>query len=158
MNLQEWDFDLVLIYGYVAVSLPRLAKHHNAWNRIHGSQGYSWRPGSVSFGTIDADEYPPLTVVLQDAYLPPISTTRVIKVPFQVEDDGVVVSDPLTQDWRVPIPAGNYALYFAIEPFEASWKYSLTFISEEALPKAEIILADELLSPPDELLMEAELA
>lgn len=156
MNQQQWDFDLVLIYSYVAVSLPGLANHHNGWNRTPGSQGCSWRSGSVSFGAIDANENPPLTVVLQDAYLPPSGATRVIKVPFQVEDDGVVVSDPLTQDWRVPIPAGNYALYFAIEPFEATWRYSLTFVSEEAFSKAEMILADEWLSPPDELLMEAE--
>jgi len=66
------------------------------------------------------------------------------------------VIDPLTQEWQVPIPEGNYALFFTVEPFGTSWKYSLTFVPTKELPEAEIILSDEFLSPPKELLMHAE--
>lgn len=156
MNRQKWEYQLFLEYSFVAVSLPRLAHEINDWNSTHGAQGFSWRPGSVSFGTFDADDNVQISVELQNSYISPVAAIRIIKVPFQVEEDGVTLIDVLTQKWRVPIPEGNYALFFAVEPFEASWKYLLTFVSEKVLPEAEIMLADELLSPPDELLMDAE--
>ena len=156
MNQQKWEYQLFLEYSFVAVSLPRIVHETNNWNSTHGAQGFSWRPGSVSFGTFDADDDALISIELQDSYISSAAATRIIKVPFQVENDGIILIDPLTQEWHVPIPAGNYALFFAIEPFEASWKYSLIFVAEEVLPEAEIILADELLSPPDELLMHTE--
>jgi hypothetical protein len=156
MNQQKWEFQLVLLYSFVAISLPKLVHETNDWNRTHDVQGFSWRPGSVSFGTFDADGYRRFTVELKDSYAYPATAIRIIKVPFLVEEDGIVVIDPLTQGWHLPIPPGNYALFFTIEPFEAFWKYSLTFIPEQVLPKAEIILADQLLSPPEELLMQAD--
>ena len=156
MNQEKWDFVPALIYSFIVVSLPTLEHPYNNWNSTHGAQGFSWRPGSVSFGTFDADDDALISVELQNSYISPTAAIRIIKVPFQVEEDGITLIDPLTQEWRVPIPEGNYALFFAIEPFEASWKYSLTFVSEKALSEAEIILADEWLSPPEELLMHAE--
>ena len=156
MHQRKWRYQLVLLYGFAAVSLPRLVHEMNDWNRVHGSQGFSWRPGSVSFAAFDTDDNCPLSIALQDAYIPPTAATRIIKVPFQVEEDGIIVIDPLTQEWHVPIPPGTYALYFAAEPFEAAWRYTLTFVPEQALPQAEIIRADEWLSPPKELLMHAE--
>ena len=155
MNQQKWEYSLVLVYGFVAVSLPQLVHEMNDWNQTHGAQGFSWRPGSVSFLAFDADNNSPLSVELQDSYVTPASAMRLIKVPFQVEEEGIIVIDPLTQEWQVPIPPGNYALYFAVEPFEAEWKYTLTFVADKALPQVEIIIADELLSPSEELLMHA---
>lgn len=156
MNQRRWEFQLFLEYSFVAVSLPRLVHEMNGWNRTHGAQGFSWRPGSVSFGTFDADGLRPLSVELRNTYNPPTAATRIIKVPFRIEEDGIILIDPLAEEWPVPIPPGTYALYFASEPFEAAWKYRLTFVAEKALPQAEIILADEFLSPPEELLMHAE--
>jgi hypothetical protein len=156
MNQQKWEFQMFLEYRFVAVSLPHEAHLLNGWNRTHGAQGFSWRPGSVSFMGFDVNGYSPVSVELQDSYVPPVAATRIIKVPFQVEENGIILSDPLTQEWPVPIPPGNYALYFAAEPFEADWKYTLTFVPEKALPQAEIIRADEFLSPPEKLLMHAE--
>lgn len=156
MNHHKWEFQMFLEYRFVAVSLPQEVHLLNGWNRTHGAQGFSWHPGSVSFAVFDADDNSPVSVELQDSFVPPVAATRIIKVPFQVEEDGIILIDPLTQEWPVPIPPGNYALYFAAEPFEAEWKYSLTFVAEKALPKAEIIRADEFLSPLEELFMHAE--
>ena len=156
MNQQRWEYELVLVYPFVAVSLPQLARETNNWNQTHGAQGFSWRPGSVSFLLFDADDNAPLAVELQDSYAQPAVASRIIKVPFQVEADGIILIDPLTQEWHVPIPPGTYALYFAAETFETAWRYTLTFVTEQALPQAEIVRADEWLSPPENLLMEAE--
>jgi hypothetical protein len=98
MNQQKWEFQLFLEYSFVAVSLPRLVHETNNWNRTHGAQGFSWRPGSVSFGTFDADGFRPFSVEVRDSYHPPASATRIIKDPFQVEKDGIILIDPLTQE------------------------------------------------------------
>ncbi len=155
MDQQTWEFDPVLIYNFIAVHLPELLHPLNDWRSIHGKQGFSWRPGSVSFATIDADGNSPLFVEIRESYSQPISAIRVVKVPFEVGSAGVIVRETV-QKWNVPIPEGYYALFFTIEPLGESWKYHLSFIPTKEIPQAEIILADELLSPPDELLMEAE--
>jgi hypothetical protein len=145
----------VLIYNFIAVHLPELLYPLNDWRSIHDKQGFNWRPGSVSFATIDADGDSPLFVEIRESYSQPTGAVRIVKVPFEVGTAGVIVRETV-QKWNVPIPEGHYALFFAIEPLGESWKYHLSFISTKELPRAEIILADDLLSPPSDLFMESK--
>jgi competence protein J (ComJ) len=155
MEQQTWEYSPVLIYSELTLFLPDLPHPFNHWSSVHGDQGFSWRPGSVSFGTIDSDGPSPTFVEIRNSYALSVEARRVIKVPFEVGSRGVVLSDPI-QQWEIPIPAGHYALFFSIEPFGKSWQYHITFVPTEGVVKAEIIRADEVLSPPEELLMEAE--
>src|SRR5690348_11475992 len=102
MNQQKWEYQLFLQYSFIAISLPTLERPLNQWNRVHGAQGFSWRPGSVSFGTFDADEDRHLSIALQNAFIPPPAAIRIIKVPFRVEEDGILLIDILAQEWSVP--------------------------------------------------------
>lgn len=80
---------------------------------------------------------------------------RLIKVPFEVDSDGIIFSGPNPDEGSpIPIPAGDHAVYFAIESIgEDVWQYTITFVPSSSEVKAEIIQADKLLSPPQELLM-----
>lgn len=152
------NFDPILTYSFIAVHLPNLSRPLNQWTRIHGEQGFSWRPGSVSFGTIDADGPFPTRVEYREFYVPPAQVVRLLRVPFEVDSEGIVFSGPNPgEDWPVPIPAGYYAVYFAIESIgEDIWRYTITFVPSNSEVKAEILQADKLLSPPQHLLMQAE--
>lgn len=156
MTYRRWNFDPLLTYSFMTVHSPNLSRPFNQWAHVHSDQGFSWRPGSVSFGTIDSNGPFPTTVELRKSYIPSSQAIRIIKVPFEVGPEGIIFSDP-NEGWPVLIPAGYYAVYFAIEPIgEDVWRYTITFVPSESEVKAEIIKADNLLSPPPELLMEAE--
>ena len=88
-------------------------------------------------------------------YVASDETIRVIKVPFKVGLQGVILADSV-QSWNIPIAAGDYALFFTIEPFGKIWRYGIIFVPTDEAVKPEIIRADALLTPPKELLMEAK--
>lgn len=84
MDEQRWECKAILVYSSLTVILPELPHPFDHWNKIHGAQGFSYRPGSVSFGTIDADDPSPTLVKVRQFYVPSDETIRVIKVPFKV--------------------------------------------------------------------------
>ena len=53
MEQKQWSFMAVFVYSMLNVFLPDLTHPYNDLNSIHARQGFSWRPESVSFGTID---------------------------------------------------------------------------------------------------------
>lgn len=57
---------------------------------------------------------------------------------------------------KYPFLIGQYDLFFAIVSYEMSWKYLITFVPTNQVHSAEIIRADQELSPPEHLLMDAE--
>ncbi|SRR5579885_3840306 len=154
MGEQPWEYQAILVYSNVTVFLPELLHPFNHWNNTHGVQGFSYRPGSVSFGTIDADDPAPTLVAVRQSYTPSKEAIRVIKVPFTVGFQGVMLADSV-QSWHIPVAAGDYALFFTIEPFGKNWRYSIIFVPSDEAVKPEIIRADDLLTPPQHLLMEA---
>jgi len=44
------EFELGILYTTIAVMQP--GEDFNDWNNTHVNQGFSWRPMSVSFGTL----------------------------------------------------------------------------------------------------------
>ncbi|WNZ26896.1 hypothetical protein HJG54_28635 [Leptolyngbya sp. NK1-12] len=46
------SFQLRALYNQVAVFDPSLEYPYNDWLPQHAAQGFTWRPGSVSFGTL----------------------------------------------------------------------------------------------------------
>ena len=47
----ECKFEMLVSYYHIAIFDTDLG--FNDWRDAHGKQGFSWRPGSVSFGTLD---------------------------------------------------------------------------------------------------------
>lgn len=86
----------------------------NEWDNDHVAQGFSWRPGNVSFGLPDTDN--DSLVQISDQPLQQNHTTndieRVIEVPFKIVS-GVVVGTTY-DDYEFDIPAGLYQLKFTV--------------------------------------------
>lgn len=168
------SFKLGICYSQIAVYDPDIENPFNDWTQQHGAQGFTWRPGSVSFGMIGP--FPDLIVEVWQAdeiTLRP-ETIRAILVPFVVGKSGVAVSGLDDLGKIVQIPEGKYALYFEIR-FQSEDEYKndpeyeedyadlgllpmwcrLTFIPRESV-QAEILRSDSELSPSYPLLMEAQ--
>lgn len=158
--------DLPIFYKILTVYQSGLPAPNNDWTKEHIKQGFSWRPGSVSFRTLDPDDINESVLVeMQPDYTLLPTARRVIKVPFEVRETGVAVTSPASDVWELAIPPGNYALFFAIEPVAtaeqteeraAEWRYHVTLVPAASLVEPEILRADEALEPPRELLMVAQ--
>lgn len=52
----EVSFTLDISYSQLAVFQKGMENPFNDWEDTHVNQGFAWRPGSVSFGSLLADE------------------------------------------------------------------------------------------------------
>jgi Competence protein J (ComJ) len=149
-------FEISVSYAQVAVFNSTLEFPFNNWSPQHVAQGFSWRPGSVSFKTLD--ESGGLYVDIEISNNPfkiRANTLRAICVPFSVGPEESIDVSSIDQGIKVNIPKGEYALIFetgrGID--NLMWSY-LTFIPSSQT-KAEILKADSGLSVRPPLLMEA---
>jgi hypothetical protein len=161
---QQWSGTVDISYKTLTLHRAGLALPFNDWRPEHIRQGFSWRPESVSFRTVDPEvNTNRVEVSLRDQYTPPPAARRIIRVPFEVGEAGVEVTSPVSDAWAIALPPGHYALFFAVEPdmaernaYQQAWYSHLTLVPASAPVKAAILRADEELSPPHSLLMEAE--
>lgn len=162
MHQQSWIGRLTINYTTLTLCQANMDAPFNDWTATHVNQGFSWRPGSVSFGTMDTDAATAAVLTeLCPSYTPVPQALRIIKVPFAVGKQGVEITSPISDSLMIPIPEGLYALFFAIEPDETGkpvqpWKYHLVFVPAREPAPVEFIRADSELAPPQQLLMDAK--
>ena len=149
----------------------------NRPTREHILQGFWWRPSSVTFRTLDPEEFIEQSILVDveqnEPFSPDGAAVRVIGVPFDIGTEGVEVTSPISESWSIDLPPGHYALYFSVEPDEAimqkivqggwedpliqaAWIYHLTFVPASEPIQPAILRADDQITPPQQLLMDAE--
>ena len=132
----------------------------NDWREQHVAQGFTWRPGSVSFATLgDLGDLRVEVGVADDLDVLP-DAVRAIVVSFAVSPPGHVGLSDTVDDVTTRVPPGDYALlceigYLSEEEGEvAEWCHHTFAPRRDVQP--EMLRADELLSPEYPLLMEAD--
>jgi hypothetical protein len=107
------SFEIHVAYAQLAVFDGRLDKPFNNWTRDHVRQGFSWRPGSVSFGTLQ--DGGPMRVEVIVATTLDVATSeadRIISVPFTAPDHGEIEVSSIDRGVRVGLTPGEYELTF----------------------------------------------
>lgn len=131
------------------------------WTEAHYKQGFARRDRNVCFGTLLEFGHAALRVH-EGPYQPSAYPERVIEVPFQVSSEEVVVAGPEEFDdvRMVKVAKGDYRLTVAqAATGDESETIELYFeLLRQPLPHSRIVLADEALEPPVELLETAEVA
>lgn len=152
------QFIIYVSYSQIAVFDPGLQNPFNDWGPVHVSQGFSWRPRSVSFRTLE--ESGPMTVDIQisDQIQLLNETVRAIQVPFDVGATGVVEVASITEGATVEIPPNNYVLVFehGLDDQQQMW-CRFSFIPTEHA-QAQVLREDPELNPPTPLVMRANAA
>jgi len=151
-------FTLEVSYAQLSVFDSRLANPFNDWSDTHVSQGFSWRPGSVSFATLDPSGPIAVTVARSSAgSATDAALERAIRVPFTVPDDCEVEIATISGSVPVQLAEGEYALTFRHGRSSNGLMWATLAFEPVALSvKAEILRADAALNPPGELLMAAD--
>lgn len=151
------QYRLSVSYGQLAVFDADLAQPFNDWTHTHVRQGFAWRPGSVSFATLDAAG--PLAVAVgrsSSADQRSVPCVRAIRVPFTVLAHHPVEISTISEAVSEKLAPGEYALTFSHGRAEdGSMWATLDFERVGSPVSAAILRVDSELSPPPELLMAA---
>ena len=151
-------FDLEVSHSQISVFDANLKDPFNDWKDGHLRQGFAWRPGSVSFGTLVSGTAL-CEVYLASTHLPRAGIARSICVPFELNAGGAPVIATIGEEIPIPLPCGAYALIFehGILVFGERMSCIFTFVPAESSVTPAILTADsELSTPPTPLLMEAD--
>jgi hypothetical protein len=150
-NATEMIEAILVSYNQICVFDPALANPFNDWTEDHVRQGFSWRPGSVSFGALENTETD-IVVAASDSMNPDPSAFRIITVPFTVPAGGHVVVGSIGDERQVAIAPGVYQLSFELAKRERRPWCRLSFVANSN-PHAEIIKTDSELTKSDVLVM-----
>lgn len=151
------ELTLDVSYSQLAVFLSTLQQPFNDWNAQHFAQGFAWRDGSVSFRTLDESGKIRLTIGTTSQFEPDLSPAiRVVRVPFHVPPEtDIEVGSPVFESTVFALPVGDYELTFEHGVDDGKMWGRLHFRSVVGVSAPAVLRADDELSPPENLLMEA---
>lgn len=145
---------LIVSYSQIAVFQASLSNPFNDWTDAHIDQGFSWRPGSVSFKT-EVDGGPHEVIIACTSYMDaPVEALRAIEVPFIVSGSDPVAIASIGDEFSVDIPEGSYALRFAIAA-DCVQRVELSFLKADT-PDFRIVRKDVDLTLDSPLMTKAE--
>jgi hypothetical protein len=148
-------FDVDVSYSQIAVFDPELENPFNDWADQHVAQGFSWRPYSVSFGTLEEGGKAAVSVRTSSEIAVADRSARAILVPFTIRTTDAVEIGSISDSRQLTISRGSYALLFeTASDDEADMWIQFTFVKHED-PKPMILRADSQVTLQDYFLMEA---
>jgi len=149
-------FALNVLYSQISVFLPNLKEPFNNWTDRHVAQGFAWRPGSASFGTLDESGPIDIKVSVREHFEGLLDDSiRAVKLPFRIEGGEVEIAT-ITESKRLEITEGEYDLVFQIGRDEQQKMWCVFEFVPQASSKAEILRADQALKVNEPLIMTAE--
>jgi hypothetical protein len=151
-------FSLSVSYSQVAVFDRALEHPFNLWTERHVKQGFSWRPGSVSFATLDeAGQHDvEIDVVSDDVALSP-GAVRIIQTPFEVPQSGSIEIASISESIPLSLASGPYLLRFEYFLATGDLKPRVRFVfMRNEIAAFRIMRADPELTARDDLLLSAE--
>jgi len=103
-------FKVYLSYSQLCIFLSSLSQPFNDWSDRNFSQGFSWRPGSVSFRALVENGEHQVNLFI-DEPVPPISESclRAFQVPFENMDENIEIAS-ISDSIPLKISAGKYSL------------------------------------------------
>ncbi|MGZ3275719.1 MAG: competence protein ComJ [Caulobacteraceae bacterium] len=125
---------LSLSHNQLCVFDPSLDAPFNDWTDAHFAQGFSWRPGSVSFAVDDDHASAIVDVTCSESPPDLAGAESAIRVPFHVAESGQVEVGSILGGAEASLPPGSYALHF-LAPQKPDMPFKLVFVpSSEVEP------------------------
>ncbi len=129
------ELQIPVSYGQLCVFDPSLDAPYNGWAAEHVAQGFSWRPGSVSFAVDDDCALAVVEVAVADGPPSLDAAESAIRTPFVAAAAGTVEIGSVLSGFEVELPPGPYALYF-LTPRGAAQPFRLIFVPADEVSPA----------------------
>ena len=158
IGMETKFFDVDVTYSQLAIFWAALPQPFNDWTDMHVSQGFAWRQGSVSFKTLDEQGVHSVSCALINKAAPVSKDAiRVIQVPFEVPDDGMLEVASISDSVSIELPNGMYQLRCElILPKNGARPCVNLFFLKTSYPSFSVVKADNDLSVKLPLLISAE--
>lgn len=144
-------------YGQLAVFAGALSQPFNDWTDRHVDQGFAWRPGSVSFRTLDAAGLHRVEVsCVENLAEPDAKAVRVIDVPFEVPQDGAVEIGSVVSTVPTTLPPGRLALRCEFFRSDEAGAFAKLMFAKDDTPRFAVVRADDALAVRGDLLTSAQ--
>lgn len=138
---------LYVTYQQVSVFDPSLAEPFNFWTDEHVAQGFSWRKGSVGFGTLDPDGKIEIDVRSDTKPVLDEGVIRAIMVPFVCPESGNVEIATITESRTLAAPEETTGVLYQAGIAGDRSRYSITFL-KGVTPSPQLLVADPEITPP----------
>lgn len=138
---------LYVTYQQVSVFDPNLSNPFNFWKDEHVAQGFSWRKGSVGFGTLDPEGAIDIDLRSETSPVPDEGAIRAIVVPFERPKLGNVEIATITESRILAIPDETTGLLYQAGIAGDRSRYSISFLKGPA-PSPQILIIDPEISMP----------
>lgn len=150
------SLDLEVSYSQICVFQTRLQNPFNDWTDEHVNQGFSWRPGSACFRTLEEFGSTEVFVEVKERANIRADAIRAIQLPFAVPEDGLIEVASVADSKQLELPPGSYPLVFetGFDENGSMW-CSFSFLTTPS-DEARVIKADAEPNHPSPLLMVAE--
>lgn len=143
--------DVAVSHAQICVFDPALATPFNDWSDRHVQQGFSWRPGSVSFA-VGPDCAQLHVTIHRSSSEPDIGAAlTAVRVPFEVPPAGEIEVTSITDGFPVHIAPGRYDLYFSLREGGAD-----LIFAPPAHDEAQVLVSSHLARPQPTYLMDAD--
>jgi Competence protein J (ComJ) len=155
--METSEFVISVSYSQLAVFDHSLERPFNEWTDRHVAQGFAWRPGSVSFCTVEESAQYFVMVRLGDHERDPEpDAIRVIDVPFDVPHEGRIEIGSISDSVPLVLPSGSYQLRFECHrrTNDSGPTVYLSFVRDDN-PQFQVIRTDLRLDPDADLLLSA---
>ena len=125
--MAKLTIQLYLSYSQICVFQDTLSQPFNAWSDRNVSQGFSWRPSSVSFRSlVDDGEHKVNLFVNEPIHEVNMNVSRAFRVPFETSTGNIEIAS-ISDLFSLEISPGKYLLQ--IEFFD---------IKDESMPEINI--------------------
>jgi hypothetical protein len=151
------ELTISVSYSQLAVFDHSLKRPFNEWTSRHVAQGFSWRPGSAVFRTIEESGQHLVTVRLNaHEGEPGPGAIRVIDVPFEAPPGGAIEIGSISDSAPLELPSGIYQLRFeCYERANSPIPRIRILFDRNNNPHFEIVRTDRALNPGVPLLLTA---
>ena len=129
------ELKIPISYGQLCVFDPSLDAPYNTWADEHVAQGFSWRPGSVSFAMDDDCVLAVVEVAVADGPPSLDAAESAIRTPFVAAAAGTVEIGSVLSGFEVELPPGPYALFF-LAPWSSAQPFQLIFVPADEVSPA----------------------
>ncbi|MGO9005596.1 MAG: competence protein ComJ [Beijerinckiaceae bacterium] len=147
---------LFVTHGQVAVFDSALEQPFNDWDDAHFKQGFSWRPGSVSFLTLDEGGKFTVEIAIAESIGISPEAIRVIETPFEVPASGSIEIASISGSVPLTVPPGMYSLRYECFPISDDSEGKVRFVfTRTDSPSFKILRADAAITAGEHLLTSA---
>ena len=106
--MTEINFESDIFYSQLAVFQYGLKNPFNDWNDIHINQGFAWREGAVSYGTLSDDTECKITIRVTDKKKVDAYVIKAIAVPSYIGNKGIEVGSVIKINFSFIVSFPHY--------------------------------------------------